>query len=932
MAQPQWITPAGSLGTIPEGVFYSDSVEAVADGQDVFFRLISGELPDGIQVSANGTVEGIPKTVTRVQGVPTQVSRNVESRFAIRAYTIRTVNGQTVIDRLADRTFTLTVVDTNNPRWETPAGNIGTFYDGTEADIQLVYSGLDADEAANIVLISGQLPPGMVLDPTTGLISGVIEPLTGPGAGVPAGYDLTPYAQYPFDFSTRSASQNYQFTLQIKGNKTTTIDPESLRTFEIFVYSKDSMTADTTDFTADNTFITADVSPVRTPILLTPPGDLGRVRADNFYAFKFDAIDFDGDPIEYSVTVGAGIGFDPLPRDNIYNFQPGSFDYTGEGFDRGTFSLPPGLAINPDTGWFYGYIPDQGATEQTYRFAVRVYKRDNPTVISDFYYFTITIIGDIDTEVVWLTPEDLGTINNGAISTLYVAATNRGGRSLQYRIESGSNSRLPEGLTLQSTGEITGRVSFNTFALDGGTTTFDVDLNTRLDIDETTFDTKFEFTVNAFASETEQIGYQVGGITVTNGGSGYTDQPTITISAPPNTENAIQATAGPAVIVGGVIQSISVGNPGRGYTSAPTITITGGGGTGAVATSSITEAEISNAISVFRRFTVQVIRAFNEPYETLYIKCMPPRDDRDIVEQLTQNQDILPIDLIYRLNDPNFGIAKSVIYNHAYGLRSAAIEDYVASLDENHYWRNITLGEIKVAQALNPDGSVLYEVIYSEIVDDLINNQGVSVGKEVELPYPINAGDSTEISTVYPNSLVNMRNQVVDTVGQITPGLPLWMTSKQTNGQVLGFTPAWVIAYIKPGQGARVRYLIAENFQERLNKIDFKVDRYEIDRSQTYQWNSTTDKWDPQPPAATTFDQFTQSSQLVGWTNNSGLTVLWENISDRVLFWITPPSGIPETGTIFDGGATRFITPTVRWTNTDAFDKYLVFPKRNILE
>ena len=29
MAQPQWVTPAGSLGTVPEGVFYSTPLLAI---------------------------------------------------------------------------------------------------------------------------------------------------------------------------------------------------------------------------------------------------------------------------------------------------------------------------------------------------------------------------------------------------------------------------------------------------------------------------------------------------------------------------------------------------------------------------------------------------------------------------------------------------------------------------------------------------------------------------------------------------------------------------------------------------------------------------------------------------------------------------------------------------------------------------------------
>ena len=55
MAQPVWQTPAGSLGVIPESIFYQQNLVAVdPDGGDVFFRLIAGTLPEGMQVSSTG--------------------------------------------------------------------------------------------------------------------------------------------------------------------------------------------------------------------------------------------------------------------------------------------------------------------------------------------------------------------------------------------------------------------------------------------------------------------------------------------------------------------------------------------------------------------------------------------------------------------------------------------------------------------------------------------------------------------------------------------------------------------------------------------------------------------------------------------------------------------------------------------------------------
>ena len=77
-----------------------------------------------------------------------------------------------------------------------------------------------------------------------------------------------------------------------------------------------------------------------------------------------------------------------------------------------------------------------------------------------------------------------------------------------------------------------------------------------------------------------RTGQRVNNIEITEDGSGYTQIPLVTLSAPP--AGGTQALAS-AFIFNGRISSIAVNDPGSGYTSPPTVTITGGNGAGAAA-------------------------------------------------------------------------------------------------------------------------------------------------------------------------------------------------------------------------------------------------------------------------------------------------------------------------------------------------------------
>jgi hypothetical protein len=873
-AQPQWITPAGRLAPpIPEGIFFSTPLVAVDPlGEDiVYFALIAGQLPAGVQIQQTGILAGVPLAIANVQGVPAEVSRDVTSRFAVRAYTQRTVNGVIVVDRLADRTFELTITGQDAPEFTSPTGQLAQYYDGSVVTgFQVGYTSQDPDQTVVISLAAGQLPPGLTIT-ATGLISGFI-PVTAVTGGT-GGYDATGEAwdQFPYSFSTQADSVNYEFVLEATDGVSST-----LRTFSIFVWARSTMTADNTLITADNTFITADATPLRPPIILNTTGTIGTVRNDNFFAYRFNGIDLDNNPFAIFpiITIGtvpnvnvnppgnpqielntrfpaaiAGSGVLDDTLDELWVYDGAVWDNFGTVPLGYTSALPPGLTLDPTSGWLYGYIPDIGISTNVYDFSLLIKKTADANIFSGPYNYSLTVTGPINSEIVWLTPGDpvelarvpssLGTIVNGSVSTLYVKAVNAGGLTLQYELDLGTAADpqynlLPQGLELLPSGDIAGRVSFNTFALDGGTTTFDV--SRQNGANPTTFDLTRVFTVRA-------------------------------------------------VSVDGVVNAT-------------------------------------------KTFSITVIRQFNEPYENLYIECMPPQANRDQINNLLQNSDIFPQDLLYRPDDANFGVATQVVYNHAYGLTAATIEEYYTSLTQNHYWKNLVLGEIKTAQARDATGQVIYEVVYSQIVDDLVNDQGESVSKVVQLPFAISYSNNlVDITAVTPNSLVNMRAQVIDTVGQVSNILPSWMISQQQNGRVLGFVPAWVIAYTLPGRAEQIAYNIRTQFDQPLNLIDFEVDRYELDRLLTKNWDPATDNWIPSPSEATTFDALGEAAD---WKNSLDESVQWIDNNGLSATWVT--GGAEGRSTIFDQNSMQFTAPVDMYSNTQEYDKYLVFSKRNILE
>jgi hypothetical protein len=63
------------------------------------------------------------------------------------------------------------------------------------------------------------------------------------------------------------------------------------------------------------------------------------------------------------------------------------------------------------------------------------------------------------------------------------------------------------------------------------------------------------------------------------------------------------------------------------------------------------------------------------------------------------------------------------------------------------------------------------------------------------------------------------------------------MTSQQVDGSIIGYIPAWVICYTVAGASETIKDNIINNIAFPLNKVEFTVDRYIIDKSGTFNWN-----------------------------------------------------------------------------------------------
>jgi hypothetical protein len=789
-----WTTPAGSLGTLTERIQINIPLQVSSSVGTVTLTVISGSLPRGLRLNGHS-----------VRGSPVEVKRFTTNRFVVRA------SDGTDIE---DRTFSISIDGSDEPRWVTEEGflNVGRgaayfVLDNDQVDFQLEVtdSDLTAGDELEFSLLpnGGLLPPGLSLS-KDGRITGFTDPIfaleyspdpyggydTAPLDAVPIdfvearsnGYDTFFYDDVTFDYNEpsripRRLSRIYTFAVAVTDGVYTVT-----RIFKIYVVTEEFLQADNSIIQVDTNLFQADVSSDRVPIWITD-SDLGQFRANNYITIFLDVYD----PPTLTGTI-------------VYYKTSGEF--------------PPGLELDSVTGEIAGRVPYQDRVTQTYTFTMQAVSfpavlattdypfaglwnsNINYTVnqsvryINDIYIclvsnkgriptntsfwrkgtasssktFTVDVIGEIETAISWETLSDLGSIKPNQPSLLFVRARSElyGGR-VGYEFVSG---QLPPGLEFFPTGNIQGKVKQFADADGPGILRF----------------------YERDSSIQDSTGSRSYDVTFDGGDTSFNKTFRFTILA----------------------------------------------------------RDSANLSELSRTFSVTVDSSGNTSFANLYIKAFQSKQKRLSWYDFITDSRIFRPELIYRNGDSNFGVQTDLRMLVYAGIESVDAVAYVQAMSRNHYNKRILFGDVKTAKAKDPvTQETIYEIVYVEMVDEYEKN-GVSISQTVELPDNINSRvlvsyDAIRVDSdipfasdrdhqrVFPNSFKNMRRRIKVLGDRDRELLPLWMRSIQdTSRSETGWIPVMPLCFANPGSSAEIAARIrASEFD--FKTIDFVADRYIID-------------------------------------------------------------------------------------------------------
>jgi hypothetical protein len=815
---PKWITPAGSIGSFEQGKPMSVVFTTVGSTD---FDLIAGTAPGyfNFHITTGTTLADV--TTLEIAGTPFFFSEDVTNEFVLRAYNTYGVT---------DRTFTISITGSQAPVWETAADylqvgpNLEPYaLNKNRVDYLLHANAVGYGQTLRYYIAEndGTLPPGLVLDQKTGLISGYVNDVLTLDflASKIGGYDGETYDSYPYDHAViinnnnqgvpTSIAKIYQFYVTVTNGVHST-----RRKFKIRVDDPNEFRADTTQITDDTTNFLAGIGYLIPPVwqnsdlsLLPNPSNLGTLRANTQQIIDLRVYDpypfvgpvgFDWDIIKVNPEIAlltdsqndlldaptvnlvgqnyiivskaignptAGLFIQLFPyvdnaSGNLYTIT--SVETYGNGYKLnlneplltsipnqttlycGTASAhPPGMILDSEKGILHGRLPYQPAYSRNYRFTIRITKTDQETAVtvSNNHIFNLTLKGDVETTINFVSTSSLGTLVPGEVCDLAVKAEHTSGNlGISYSLTGG---KLPPGLTLTGQGNLTGIVPVNLPTESSFNKMFELIDGTTFDLNTTTFDRKFTFNVTA--------------------------RDTYLLSA------------------------------------------------------------------VSKDFTIVVAETALVPHTNIYVKPFLSQQQRIYFKSLVSDSVIFDPALLYRADDTFFGVQSQIKMTLEYGIEKLNLDNYVPALTNYFKRRRYYFGEIKTATAVDIHGTEIYDVVYVDMIDDQMIGNNISAGKS--FTQTVNG----QLNTYYPDSVLNEQYSL-ETI-QINAGVyisvdtqlrPKFMQSLQmSSGIPLGFVKAVILCYTLPNQGSKIIGNINRSGYD-FKTLDFDVDRIVVEETADY--------------------------------------------------------------------------------------------------
>ena len=865
-----WVTAQGDLGTVTEREITSKTVMATSDSASVTYSLIAGSLPKGLRLVGNV-----------ISGSPAEVKKYTTSRFVIRAN-----DGTDIKDRTFSISVDGADVPqwvTKEGYLQVGQGVAYFVLDNSRVNFQL--ESTDTDTTAGdkleyyLMPMGGQLPPGLSLS-TDGIISGYTDPIFAIdyNAALNSGYDTGSFDVSPIDFaesqtngfdsyffdnvtydynepsqSPKRLSRSYSFVVAVSDS----IHVVS-RSFKIYVVTEEFLQADNSLVQIGTNVFTADSSSDRVPLWITD-SNLGRYRANNYVTLFLDVYD--------PPSLPGVITYFLLPS-NAGTYRLNS---TGEVIANGRYDIS---GIFPE----FKYV-SKGPWKSTVNYSVGdvVLYSDDGSSFPESYVCQTAHINRLPT---------VGTFwnRNVTISTGKFRAANPS--SWTTVVAETVSLPPPGLELDSTTGELAGTVPYqakvsksfkftilavnfpaelydSTYTLkdswNSGASYQVNDAVEYLDLiyictlaNRNVIPTDENYWVKGVASIEKTFSIEIVGeiesviswITDSDLGSIKPNQPSqLTVEA----ETMLYGGSVSYKLVGGTLpiglEFLSTGKiqgkikqfadaDGPGLTRfyfeeslENNYNTTWDGDTTTFDRKFTFVVEASDSVDFSRlekTFYFTITTNNDKTFSNLYLKAFQSKLKRlEWSNFITDSNIFQPIE-IYRYGDINFGVQtelKMLVYA---GIESTAAVSYVQAMSRNHYNKQITFGNIKIASAKDPiTQEKIYEVVYVEIIDDLEKDL-VSISNTVNLSDTIKSKvivsyDAIKVDSdipfvsdsdhqrVFPNSITNMRKRVKNIGERDRDFLPQWMRSIQdTSTYETGYVKALVLCYALPGKAAGI--------------------------------------------------------------------------------------------------------------------------------